>query len=135
MPSPDKKVIGVITGARDGKLDLAKLPPNTGFKSYKLFHSNFKKWKSEISDRDELLKQLEIFREPLVSRLADSCDLLVEPLLKLGVPLAVKVEKCDTGDGTPFYVIENGRFIYALDKISRNFVPSVAIREGTLKNL
>jgi adenine-specific DNA-methyltransferase len=113
-----KKVIGNITGANNGKLDFAKVPQNIGFKAYKLYYSNFKKWKSDITDKEELLKQLEIFKEPLANRPADSYDLLVELLIKSGLPLSAKVERRITPDSVAFYVVENGQLIYALDEIN-----------------
>lgn len=124
-----KKVIDRIAAARRDETDAAKIPPDLGFKSYKLAESNFKKWKPDIADTEELLRQLEIFKEPLENRPADSRDLLVELLLKSGLPLTARVERREAGDGAPFYVVENGRFVYALDRISDGLLAEVeAIR-------
>lgn len=112
------KVIERIVKNNNGKMDFAKTEQDLGFRSYKLFYSNFKKWQSIITDKDELLKQLEIFKEPLATRPADSYDLLVELLLKSGLALSAKAEKRETSDNVPFYVVEDGQLIYALDSIS-----------------
>ena len=121
-----QRVIKRMISEQNGKMDFAKSELDLGFKSYKLFYSNFKKWQSIITDKDELLKQLAIFREPLDRQAADSYDLLVELLLKSGLPLSVPVEKRETPDNTPFYVVENdGQIIYALDSINDNLLKEI----------
>jgi adenine-specific DNA-methyltransferase len=106
-------------------MDFAKTQQDLGFRAYKLFDSNFKKWQSIITDKDELMKQLEIFKEPLATRPADSYDLLVELLLKSGLPLSAKTEKRETSDGVPFYVAQDWQFVYALDGISDRLLKDI----------
>lgn len=120
-----RKVIKKIADGNNGKMDFAQNKQNLGFKSYKLAYSNFKKWKSEITTKDELLKQLEIFKEPLANRAADSYDLLTELLLKSGFELPASVEKRETEDDIPFYVVKNGQIIYALDGLSNTLLKDV----------
>ena len=120
-----KRVIERIVSEQNGKMEFAKSSIDLGFKSYKLFYSNFKKWQSIIADKDELLKQLAMFREPLDRAAADSYDLLIELLLKSGLPLSVVIEKRETSDNTPFYNVENGQLIYALDSISDELLKEI----------
>jgi adenine-specific DNA-methyltransferase len=126
-----QKFIEQVHSGNNGKMDFAQAKLDLGFKSYKLHYSNFKKWKSDIADREELLKQLEVFKEPLANRIADSYYLLVELLLKSGLPLSARVEKRETLDNTPFYVVENGQFIYALDSISDGLLKDVEAAKPT----
>ena len=121
-----QKVIEKISDDNNGKMEFAQSKQDLGFRAYKIFYSNFKKWQSDITDKDELLKQLAIFREPLDRQAADSYDLLVELLLKSGFPLSVRAEKREASDNTPFYVVENdGQIIYALDSISSELLKTV----------
>lgn len=120
-----QNVIASITAELNGKLEYNGNKRDLGFRAYKLFYSNFKKWQSIITDKDELLKQLEIFKEPLANRPTDSYDLLVELLLKSGLPLSVKAEKRETSDNVPFYVVGNGQLIYALDNLSDSLLKDI----------
>lgn len=120
-----RKVIEKIIAENKAKLDFERDGQDFGFKSYKLFYSNFKQWQSEVNDKEELLKQLEIFKEPLARKIEDSYELLVELLLKSGFPLSAKVEKKETADKAPYYVVEDGRVIYALDKLSDGLLKEV----------
>lgn len=120
-----RKVIEKIAAENKAKLDFERDEQDFGFKSYKLFYSNFKQWQSEIKDKEELLNQLEIFKEPLARKIEDSYELLVELLLKSGFPLSAKVEKKETADKVSYYVVEDGRVVYALDKLSDDLLKEV----------
>jgi adenine-specific DNA-methyltransferase len=113
-----KKVIETIRNGSNGKMEFAKTNQDLGFRSYKLYYSNFKKWKTEIIDKEDLLKQLAMFKEPLAQQPSDSYDLLVELLLKSGIPLSANIEKRQTSDNVPYYIVDSGRAIYALDSLS-----------------
>jgi adenine-specific DNA-methyltransferase len=95
-----------------------------GVRSYKLAHSNFKQWKSDIVETKALLDQLEDFKEPLFAKPEDSFDLLTELFLKSGVPLTAKTEKLATADGVPYYIVENN-LVYALDSLSPELLKAV----------
>jgi adenine-specific DNA-methyltransferase len=112
------KVIERITKENKAKLEFEKNELDLGFKSYKLSYSNFKQWQPDIANKEELLKQLEIFKEPLARQSEDSYELVVELLLKSGFPLSAKVERRETPDEVPYYVVENGRVVYALNSLS-----------------
>lgn len=120
-----QKVIEKIVISNNGKIEFAETGQDLGFKSYKLYYSNFKKWNSEITDKDELLRQLEIFKEPLANIEANSYELLNELLIKSGFPLSSKVEKRKTADDVSFYVIEGGQMVYALDSLSDQLLNDV----------
>lgn len=119
------KAFGKLTG--DGAANHEKTAAKSGFKSYKLGESNFKNWNSEAANEAELLKQLEIFKDPLTAPFADSRDVLVELLLKSGLPLAAAVERRETSDKIPFYAVDGGRLIYALDGIGEPLLEEIEI--------
>lgn len=119
-----RKAIEKIESSNNGAMEFEQSTQNLGFRAYKLQASNFKQWKSETIDKDELLKQLEDFKEPLFKKPEDSLDLLTELLLKSGIPLAPETEKRTTSDGVPYYVVED-RLIYALDSLSTELLKEV----------
>ncbi|MDZ4711307.1 MAG: site-specific DNA-methyltransferase [bacterium] len=92
------------------KLDL-------GFKVFKLKHSNFKLWRSDVIETgDDLEKQLDAFEDPIKSG-AEELNIVYELLLKLGYDLNVKLEhQMIFIKGTGEYV--NG--VYS-DSVSGNF--------------
>ncbi len=120
-----RKVIKKIANGNKGEKEFRQSKQNLGFRYYKLAHSNFKKWKSEIRSKKELLKQLEAFKEPLANRPADSYDLLTELLLKSGFELTAKVERRKTAGNVLFYVVKDGQLIYALDGLSNALLKDV----------
>lgn len=131
-----RKVIERMTNEHRVQVGSEKRALDLGFKSYKLSESNFKQWRPDITHQEELLQQLAIFKEPLARPPADADALLVELLLKSGFPLAVKVEKRATPDHVPYYIVENGRRIYALDNLSDALLQEVeALRPKTFLTL
>ncbi len=122
------RIAKVINQLGNGKLDLDNGAVDLGFRAYKLSYSNFKQWRSDVSDKEQLLKQIEIFKEPLAQRPQDSFDLLTELSLKSGISLSARTERKESSDGVPYYVIEN-HLVYALDGLSDNLLSEV----GTLK--
>ncbi|MDQ3020871.1 MAG: site-specific DNA-methyltransferase [Bacteroidota bacterium] len=75
---------------------------NFGFKVFKLKHSNFKLWRSDvIENADDLSKQLDAFEDP-VKKEAEELNIVYELILKLGLDLNVKIQKqiaCVDGEG------------------------------------
>lgn len=103
----------------------------TGLRSYKLQYSNFKKWNPLVADAPALLKQIEIFKEPLANQPDNSLDLLTELLLKSGVPLSAAIERLITSDGKPYYRID-GHSIYALDELSDELLKVIEESKPTM---
>lgn len=112
------KVIEHIASGNDSKMEFAQSKQDLGFKAYRLSYSNFKKWQAEITNKDDLLNQLAMFKEPLANKPPDSYVLLVELLVKAGLPLSAKVEKRTSEDGADYFVVETDRIVFALDKVS-----------------
>lgn len=104
---------------------------NIGFRSYRLHYSNFKQWKAEITDKETLLKQIEIFKEPLLQKPSDSFVLLSELLLKSGVPLSANVETKTTANGTIYYLVDR-HSVYALDSLSEELLPAIEAEQPTM---
>jgi len=59
---------------------------NAGLKVFKLRESNFKPWRGDVQDADELAAQMQLHTDPLVDG-AQTEDILYELLLKSGVSL------------------------------------------------
>lgn len=112
-----QKAIQQIETTNNGSMEFAKSQQDLGFRAYKLYYSNFKQWNSLITDKDELLKQIAIFKEPLAVSPEDTLSLLTELLLKSGVPLSAEIETKTTSDDVPYFLVE-GHLIYALDKLT-----------------
>lgn len=76
---------------------------SNGVRFFKLAPSNFKAWRNDISGKEAILKQLEIF---IQSDKEGSTveNMITELLLKLGKPLDTQVQKIDLGEYSFFYV-------------------------------
>lgn len=124
------KVLEQIASADNGKMEFAKTLQDIGVRSYRLGDSNFKTWKSNLTDKAELLEQIAIFTEPLKNKPVGSFDLLTELLLKSGIQLSAKTERKETNSGTPFYFVES-HLIYALDALSDDLLTEVEALKPT----
>lgn len=118
------RIVKVIEQLGNGKLDFDNGAIDLGFRSYKLSYSNFKQWKSEFHDKEQLIKQIEIFKEPLAKVPQDTFDLLTELLLKSGIPLSARTERKETKSGTPYYFVED-HLLYALDALSDDLLGEI----------
>ena len=125
------KVIGQIQTKANGKMKFASESHNAGFRSYKLQYSNFKHWNTQLTEPSELLKQIEIFKEPLKAKPDDSLHLLTELLIKSGIPLSAKIERKVTKNATPFFVVE-GHLIYALDTLGDDLLDEIEALQPTM---
>lgn len=103
----------------DGQQDL-------GFKAFKLTPSNFKIWRSNEINEDNLVQQLEAFTNPVHASSPEQ-NMLYELILKSGYLLTDRVDKFDVvNEGldesqhikTCFYIIAEGELVIALDKIN-----------------
>lgn len=110
------RIVKVIEQLRSGTKD-KKISRSQNFRFYHLSYTHFKKWNDQVSSSEDLLKQLEIFKQPLSSIPDDSYSLLVELLLKSGFSLSGMVKHNVTSDGVPYYIVED-KVAFALDKIS-----------------
>ena len=99
-----------------------------GFKVFKLKNSNFKLWRGDVIENGEdLTKQLEVFDDPIKKGTEDE-NIVYELMLKMGLDLNMKVEKCGMSIGInkkdnskkddkllygnfTYYKIDNGKLI------------------------
>lgn len=97
-----------------------------GFKVFKLTPSNFKIWRSNEINEENLVQQLEAFTNPVHASSPEQ-NMLYELILKSGYILTDRVEKYDiVNEGldesqhikTSFYIIAEGELVIALDKIN-----------------
>lgn len=77
------------------KLAERKTPLDVGYRTYKLADTNFTKWKSTPTDSlTELQARLDLMRESSNDDASEE-DLLVEVLLKMGLPLTTRTKTVD----------------------------------------
>ena len=95
-----------------GKQDL-------GFKVFKLQQSNFKIWRSDVKNEEELYTQLTLHTDP-VDENAKTENILYELLLKSGVPLTARIE-----DKDGYYLVNDDEIILILKKIDESIIKAV----------
>lgn len=96
----------------DGSQDL-------GFKVFKLTPSNFKIWRSNEINEENLIQQLEAFTNP-VHKDSPEKNMLYELILKAGYQLTDKIE-----DNGSFYSIANNQLIIVLKKLDEKIITSI----------
>lgn len=110
--------------------------PDTGFRAYRLDHSNFRAWRPDVPAAPDLLAQLELFQEPL-HRPGHEAALLTELLLKLAGgpglrPLSVAVVPHELG-GLTVHAVAGGLLWLALAGLNAEVVAAaVAARPQRL---
>ncbi|RMH45686.1 MAG: site-specific DNA-methyltransferase, partial [Gammaproteobacteria bacterium] len=98
-----------------------------GFRTFKLYRSNFKVWDGNLADADEqtLQRQLERHVEH-VSEESSQEDILYELLLKAGFPLTTKVEAIEMA-GKQVFSIEHGAMLICLeDEVTPELIDAMA---------
>lgn len=109
------KVVEKIQTERDSQKQ-SEIPTESkqvlGFKSFKLAPSNFKQWRSDVDEAD-ILAQLELFKDSAQPH-SENEAMLVELLLKAGLPLTTKVET-HTVAGQAIYGVESGKLLFFFD--------------------
>jgi adenine-specific DNA-methyltransferase len=94
------------TGGNGSKNDL-------GFKSFKLSPSNFKIWRGNEINEENLVQQLDAFTNP-VREGSEKDNMLYELMLKAGYLLTDKVERINN-----FYSIKNAELLIAIESINQ----------------
>ena len=86
------------------KLAEREIPLDVGYRTYKLADTNFTKWQSApTGDLTELQARLDLMRESSNDNASEE-DLLVEVLLKMGLPLTTRTKTVDV-DGLHVYQV------------------------------
>lgn len=86
------------------KLAERETPLDVGYRTYKLADTNFTKWQSTpTGDLTELQARLDLMRESSNDNASEE-DLLVEVLLKMGLPLTTRTQTVDV-DGLHVYQV------------------------------
>jgi len=92
---------------------------DNGFKVFKLSSSNFKIWRGDEVNEENLVQQLEVFTNPVSEGSKDE-NMLYELMVKAGYQLTDKIEK-----GDKFYSINDGELIIALEEMSRPVIDKI----------
>lgn len=104
-----------------------------GFKVFKLSPSNFKIWRGNEINEENLQQQLDVFTDP-VSEGSEEGNMLYELMVKAGYELTDKVEKKNK-----YYYINDGELIIALEEMSQFIIDKIIVSKPkkviTLDNL
>jgi adenine-specific DNA-methyltransferase len=110
------KVVEKIQTERESQKQSDLIPAESkqilGFKSFKLAPSNFKQWRSDVDEAD-ILAQLELFKDSEHPH-SENYAMLIELLLKAGLPLTTKVETHSV-DEQAIYSVESGKLLFFFD--------------------
>ncbi|HET6975871.1 MAG TPA: site-specific DNA-methyltransferase [Pyrinomonadaceae bacterium] len=119
------RLVNVINEKEKKQLTLDEKRTDLGFRAFRLFYSNFKKWQPQIGSAEELLAQLQIFQEPLETQSSDRYELLFELLVKAGLPLSADIDKRQSDDKLRFFVIDDGQLVFVLDQVSDSLMQDI----------
>lgn len=90
-----------------------------GFKVFKLSPSNFKIWRSNEINEENLVQQLDSFTNPVKEESTEQ-NMLYELMIKAGYALTDKIEAKDK-----FYSINDGELIIALGEMNEDVVNNI----------
>jgi adenine-specific DNA-methyltransferase len=94
-----------------------------GFKVFKLEHSNFKIWRGDEITEENLLKQLDLFTNPVKAKTLkqeERINMLYELMLKAGYQLTDKIE-----DKGKYYSVNNGELVVALNDLDKKTIEEI----------
>ena len=115
------QVIKKFKNDKQSKLDIEGKANNQdlGFKVFKLQKSNFKIWRSDVTNEGELVTQLEKFTDP-VDEKSKIENILYELLLKSGIPLTPNIEEKEN-----YYLANDGEIALILMKVDESIIKDV----------
>jgi adenine-specific DNA-methyltransferase len=107
--------------------NLQSLPPDTGFRVFKLAPSNFKRWDGEAAaaSKEALVQQMEATLDHIAAE-ATADSLLFEILLKAGYQLTCPLEKLTLAGHTVWSVDGGSLFVCVESRIDAALVDAVA---------
>ncbi len=107
--------------------DLQSLPPDTGFRVFKLAPSNFRRWDGEAAavSKEALEQQLEASLDHIATGATEE-SILFEILLKAGYQLTCPMEKLSLAGHTVYAIDGNSLFICVADRINKELIDAVA---------
>jgi adenine-specific DNA-methyltransferase len=82
-----------------------------GLKAFKLSVSNFKIWQSDLSNSQDIINQLDFFKDPVINNTEE--NLVFELLIKSGLLLTSSIIHKDLSDNC-LYIINDGKLILSL---------------------
>lgn len=85
-----------------------------GFKVFKLCPSNFKIWRGDIENEEEIIEQMKNFIDP-VKEGATNYNMLYELIIKAGIDLNAKIET-KKHEELNYYIVNDGEMVVVLDK-------------------
>jgi adenine-specific DNA-methyltransferase len=107
--------------------DPPSLPPDTGFRVFKLAPSNFRRWDGEAAavSKEALAQQLEASLDHIATGATEE-SILFEILLKAGYELTCPMEKLELAGRTVYAIDGLSLFICVEDRINTALIDAVA---------
>ena len=118
-----RRVIKKTKEEEESKLDFGEKKQDLGFKVFKLQESNFKIWRTQVENEEELLKQMQLHTDP-VDEHAETENILYELLLKSGVPLTAKID-----EKKRYYLVNDGEIVLMLEKVDEKIIKAVIAKK------
>lgn len=110
-----RRVIEKMKDASVGELDLdRKSQSDFGFKVLKLDRSNFRVWKGDADELEDIGRQIELHVDHLATA-SSAEDILYELLLKAGFPLSTPIKAVELA-GKPVFSIQEGAMLICLER-------------------
>ncbi len=118
-----RRVIKKIKEEEEGKFDFGEKKQDLGFKVFKLRESNFKIWRTQVENEEELLKQMKLHTDP-VDKNAETVNILYELLLKSGVPLTARID-----EKKGYCLVNDGEIVLMLGKVNEKIIKAVIAKK------
>lgn len=122
-----RKVSEKLQAEQRGALSFGETAQDVGFRSYKLAHSNFKQWRGDVEGTEEIAEQMEIFIDASKPE-SNQENMLVELLLKAGLPLTARVEAVQAAEHV-FYSVRDYGLAIVFDAITPEVVQALRERK------
>lgn len=93
-----ERAIARLIKIGNGKISFADVPPDLGFRVFKLAESHFARWRGTAEQSpEELIEQMKMFQDPLLEGWTEQA-VIFEVLLKEGYSLSSRVERVSRDD-------------------------------------
>jgi adenine-specific DNA-methyltransferase len=125
--APSRETLSSSSDPQSPIPDPLSLPPDTGFRVFKLAPSNFKRWDGEAAavSKEALAQQLEASLDHIATGATEE-SILFEILLKAGYQLTCPMEKLELAGQTVYAIDGHSLFVCVADRINKELIDAVA---------
>ncbi len=131
LPKPEDKLKTLTDVIRERIKNGAKKINNTsgnqfdlGFKAFNIASTNFKVWDSTVKDAHKLEQQMQAMFDPIRKDSKEE-DLLVELILKSGIPLTATRQRIDINGQAYWQIADNEMFICLSEHLSKEMLEDI----------